>query len=184
MTVLGVVGSPRRNGNTDILVEEVLRGAMDGGLNVEKVFLNDLTIKPCQAICSDFCEKTGICKLEDDMIPLYTKLYESEAIVLGTPVYWAGPSAQLKTFIDRWFAFSHPPYLPKMKGKRVILIAPFEENDASVADPLVEMMIKSLDYLEMELSGKVLVTAGEKGAVKENSEAMKQAYTLGSELKR
>lgn len=182
MKVLGVVGSPRKGGNTEILVDEVLRGAGDAGSKVEKVFLNDLEIKPCQAACSDYCEERGDCRIDDDMSPLYRRLHECEVIVLGTPVYWYGPSAQFKAFMDRWFAIAHPKYVHKMRGKKFILIAPFEESDASTADPLVGMIMKSVNYLEAELSGKLLVTAGEKGAVKQNLEAMKRAYKVGSEL--
>ncbi len=183
MSVLGVVGSSRRGGNTDILVDEVLRGARNAGADVEKIFLNDLEIKPCQAECSDYCKKTGDCKINDDMSPLYGKLYDSDAIVLGTPVYWYGPSAQLKAFIDRWYAFSHPKYIHKMKGKKVVLVAPLEESDTSAADPLVDMIAKSLDYLEAEFHAKLPVSAEEKGAVKQNLEAMKQAYKIGLDLK-
>ena len=184
MKVLGVVGSPRKAGNTDILVDEVLRSAKDAGAEVEKIFLNDLAINPCQAECRDYCKKAGDCKIDDDMSPLYSKLYDSDAIVLGTPLYWYGPSAQLKAFIDRWYAFSHPKYIRKMKGKKVVLVAPFEESDISAADPLVGMLTKSLDYLEAEFHAKLLVPgAGEKGAVRQNLEAMNQAYTIGLGLK-
>ena len=183
MKVLGVVGSPRKGGNTDILVDEVLRGARETGGVVEKIFLNDLEIKPCQAECSDYCKKTGNCRINDDMSPLYSKLFQSDIIVLGTPVYWYGPSAQLKSFMDRWYVFSHPKYVRKMKGKKVVLVAPFEESDVSAADPLVGMFTRSLDYLEAEFHAKLLVTAGEKGAVKQNVEAMSQAYKIGLSLK-
>lgn len=183
MRVLGVVGSPRKGGNTDILVDEVLRGARDAGTDAEKVFLNDLEIKPCQATCSNYCRKTGDCKINDDMSPIYDKLFDSDALVLGTPVYWYGPSAQLKSFIDRWYAFSHPKYIHRMKGKRVVLVAPLEESDISVAQPLVSMIKKSLDYLEAKFHAKLVVSVGEKGAVKKNLKAMNQAYKIGLGLK-
>ena len=183
MRVLGVVGSPRKDGNTDILVDEVLRGAKDAGAEVEKIFLNDLEVKPCQAECSDYCKKKGYCKIRDDMSPLYGKLFDSDAIVLGTPVYWYGPSAQLKAFIDRWYAFSHPKYIRKMRGKRVVLIAPLEETDTAAAQPLVNMIRRSLGYLEARFHNKLIVSAGSKGAVRRNREAMKRAYRIGSRLK-
>jgi len=181
--VLGVVGSPRKGGNTDILVDEVLRGARDAGADVERIFLNDLEIRPCQAECSDYCRKTGDCKINDDMSQIYDKLFDSDALVLGTPVYWYGPSAQLKAFMDRWYAFSHPKYIHRMKGKRVVLVVPLEESDTSAADPLVGMIKKSLGYLEAEFHAKLLVSAGEKGAVKKNLKVMNQAYKIGLGLK-
>ncbi|MEM2942634.1 MAG: flavodoxin family protein [Candidatus Bathyarchaeia archaeon] len=183
MRVLGVVGSPRRGGNTEILVDEVLRAARDAGADVEKILLNELEIKPCRAECSDYCKRKGYCKIDDDMLPLYDKLFESDALVLGTPVYWYGPSAQLKAFIDRWYAFSHPKHIHRMKGKRVVLIAPLEETDTSAAKPLVDMIRKSLDYLEARFHSRMLVSAGEKGSVRANRKAMNRAYRIGSALK-
>lgn len=183
MKVLGVVGSPRKKGNTDILIDEALKGAETAGLKFEKIFLNDLEIKPCQAECSDYCKKRGYCKINDDMVPLYDKLFESDIIILATPVYWYGPSAQLKTFIDRWYAFCHPKHVQKMKGKKFVLIAPLEESDKSAAQHLVGMIKKSLDYLDSKLYAKLIVSAGEKGEVRKNEKAIKKAYKIGLKLK-
>ncbi len=183
MKVLGVVSSPRKEGNTDILVEEVLRGAREAGRETEKVFLNDLKISPCQSVCAEYCAKMGDCKIKDGMSPIYKTLIDSDPIILGTPLYWYGPSAQLKAFIDRWYAFSHPKYADRMKGKSLILVAAFEENDPSVAEGLVSMIDRSAKYLRCEFSKKLLVTAGAKGIVKKNPQAMKQAYDLGLGLK-
>ncbi|NIN64209.1 MAG: flavodoxin family protein, partial [Anaerolineae bacterium] len=83
--MLGFVGSPRRGGNTDILVDEVLRGAEEAGALVEKVTLTKLDIAPCRAC--DTCRKTGQCAQRDDMPALLEKMYHSQAWVLGTPIY-------------------------------------------------------------------------------------------------
>jgi multimeric flavodoxin WrbA len=179
MKVFGVVGSPRKNGNTDILVEEVLRSAQEKGSTTKKVFLSDLDIQPCKANCSNFCISKGECSINDDMTSLYTDLYESDIIIIGTPIYWYGPTAQVKAFIDRWYAFSHSDYVWKMKGKKFVLIAPFEESDLATADPCIAMLEKSLDYLKAELSERILVSVGEKGAIKQNVNVMKRAYNLG-----
>ncbi|MBS7623046.1 flavodoxin family protein [Candidatus Bathyarchaeota archaeon] len=118
------------------------------------------------------------------MVPLCDKLFDSDALVLDTPVYWYGPSAQLKAFIDRWYAFLHPRYIHKMKGKKVVLVAPLEESDTSAARPLVNMVKKSLDYLGAKLHAKLIVSVGIKGAVKKYREVMEQAYRIGLKLKR
>jgi len=178
-----VVGSPRKEGNTDLLVDEALRGAREAGRETEKIFLNDLRISPCQSVCTEYCEKTGDCKIKDDMSPIYSTLYDSDPVILGTPVYWYGPSAQLKAFIDRWYAFSHPKFAQRMSGKSLILIAAFEEPTSSAADGLVIMIDKTAKYLKCEFSKKLLVSAGAKGIVKQNPHAMKQAYDLGLGLK-
>jgi multimeric flavodoxin WrbA len=99
--MLGIVGSPRRGGNTEILVDEVLCGAEEAGALVEKVILSKLNIAPCRAC--DACRKTGQCAQRDDMPALLKKMERSQVWVLGTPVYWWGPTAQFKAFLDRWY---------------------------------------------------------------------------------
>ena len=183
MKVLGVIGSPRKNGNTEILVDEVLRGARDAGSAIEKIFLNELRIKPCQATCSQYCKTHGKCNIADDMSPLYDKLYDSDAIVLGTPVYWWGPSAQLKVFIDRWYAFCHPAFAKKFEGKKLVLVSPFEDSDITTPDHLVGMLKRSAEYMKMDFSDKLLVAAKEKGAVARDTKTMKEAYDIGARLK-
>jgi multimeric flavodoxin WrbA len=97
--------------------------------------LNDLKISPCQSTCVEYCKTKGRCKISDDMSGLYDKLYDTDAMVLGTPVYWWGPSAQMKLFIDRWYAFCHPGFAKKFEGKKLVLVAPFEDSAIST-DPI------------------------------------------------
>ena len=85
-SVLGIVGSPRRNGNTEILVDEFLKAAEENGAAVHKVILSKLDIGPCRAC--DSCRKSGKCVQKDDMEELATKMKNSDVLVLGTPVYW------------------------------------------------------------------------------------------------
>ena len=99
MKVLGIVGSPRRKGNTEVLVDEVLAGAAEVGISTEKVILTDLQISPCKAC--DACRKSENCLQEDDMMELLDKMGQCDVWVLGTPLYWWGPSAQFKVFLDR-----------------------------------------------------------------------------------
>jgi multimeric flavodoxin WrbA len=100
LQVLGIVGSPRKGGNTETLIDAVLSGAQEAGAWTEKVLLRDLEIGPCRAC--DACQRTGMCVQEDDMPALLEKMKHSSVWVLGTPVYWWGPTAQFKAFLDRW----------------------------------------------------------------------------------
>jgi multimeric flavodoxin WrbA len=97
--ILGLVGSPRKGGNTDTLVERVLEGAKSNMAEVEKVFLGDLNIHPCQGAFS--CEARKRCVLPDDMQPLYETLQKADGIVVGTPVYVGNASGPLVNFLDR-----------------------------------------------------------------------------------
>lgn len=100
--VLGIVGSPRKKGNTNAMVDAILEGAAMKGAGVEKVHLSKKKIKPCKA-CDACREGKGKCRQDDDMEELLALMKESDVWVFGTPVYWWGPTAQMKTFIDRWY---------------------------------------------------------------------------------
>ena len=123
--VIGFVGSPRRNGNTEILVEEVLAGAQEVGAQVEKIQLTQLNIGPCRGCGS--CKRTGKCAQDDDMAVLLEKMAESHVWVFGTPLYWWGPTAQFKAFMDRWYSAEGSMF----QGQRVILVIPFAAGSGS-----------------------------------------------------
>jgi multimeric flavodoxin WrbA len=87
-TTTRVVGSPRRNGNTHILVSKLLEGAQVEGALCDTLFLNDLHIRECDGCHT--CWKGNPCSKSDDMNAIYPKLIESDVIIFGTPVYWYG----------------------------------------------------------------------------------------------
>ena len=100
MYILGINGSPRTGGNTDILLDKALEGAKKKGARTEKVILNNLKMCPCQE-----CEKVrddGTCKIEDDFQPLYEKIKKSDAVILASPIFFGSLSAQTKIMIDRF----------------------------------------------------------------------------------
>jgi multimeric flavodoxin WrbA len=179
MRVLAVVGSPRKRGNTDLLVDALLRGAEEGGAIVEKVYLADKDIKPCDGC--DVCFTNGECVHDDDMVALYEKLLECEVWALGTPVYWWGPTAQMKAFIDRWY-FLTDQHRGALEGKRAVLVAPFGDDDPETARHLVGMFAAAFKYLKMDFAGQILVTASEKGEVASNAAALEEARSLGQRL--
>ncbi|MEJ2689362.1 MAG: flavodoxin family protein [Deltaproteobacteria bacterium] len=99
MRIFALNGSPRRGGNTQVLLEAVLEGVKEKGGEVEVIRLNDLTYRPCQN-CGG-CTKEGKCVLGDDMNPLYDKLLAADGIIVASPIYFYGVSAQTKAFLDR-----------------------------------------------------------------------------------
>jgi multimeric flavodoxin WrbA len=103
MKVLGIACSPRKRGNTEILVKEALAAARKAGAKTELVLVAGKTITPCDACAS--CRKTGVCKIKDDMQPIYQQLQMADAIIFGTPVYFCNVSAQAKTIMDRTYLF-------------------------------------------------------------------------------
>ena len=82
--IIGIVGSPRRNGNTEMLVDSIIQGAKEEGAQCQKVILKDLQIAPCRACNS--CTKTGSCIHQDDMDVLLTQMFDSDVLILGTQV--------------------------------------------------------------------------------------------------
>ena len=174
MRILGIVGSPRIGGNTEILVDQVLAGAEEAGGFIEKVILNKLNINPCQACNS--CYKIGQCVQKDDMIPLLEKMELSEIWVLGTPIYWWGPTAQFKAFLDRWYCPKHQEF----KGKRVILVIPLGGGHERYARHTVGLLTDVLNYLNMELVETVLAPGfNRRGEVKNNTNLLTKAYNAG-----
>ena len=180
MKVLGVVGSPRKGGNTDILVDRALSGAQEKGNTTQKIFLNDLIIKPCQACMS--CKKTGKCAIDDDMQKVYAQVLESDCLILGTPIYWLGVTAQMKIFIDRWYALLDANYNTKLKGKNAVIIAVCGAPETSMTDFTIQTFEKIFSFIGIELKGKITTSAREKSEILKNEIVLKEAFSLGSKL--
>jgi multimeric flavodoxin WrbA len=172
--VLGIVGSPRRGGNTEVMVDEVLAGAEEAGAHVEKVILAELAIAPCRAC--DTCAETGACAQHDDMQPLAEKMQRSEVWVLGTPVYWWGPSAQFKAFMDRWYGVEAEIF----RGRRVLVVMPLGSDDAYDARHAVGMIEDSVKYRKVESVETILAPGAYKlGEVRDFPEVLAAARRAG-----
>jgi multimeric flavodoxin WrbA len=171
--VLGIIGSPRRGGNTELLVEEVLAGAGEAGASTDKVILNELDILPCQA-CNG-CQESSECVQQDDMSALLEQMQRSQVWVLGTPVYWWGPTAQFKAFLDRWYGVSRAVFV----GRRVVLVVPLG-GGGRYARHTVGMLTDVMDYLGIELVAAVLApgTSG-RGTVRDRAGVMATARQAG-----
>jgi multimeric flavodoxin WrbA len=106
MKILGLSGSPRKNGNTVNLLTLALNGAREEGAEVELYSVAGKDIKPCDAC--NACNKTGECIIKDDMQTVFDKLISADGIIFGTPVYFYGMTAQLKAIMDRTIALGGP----------------------------------------------------------------------------
>lgn len=99
MKAIGIVGSPRKNGNTEILTQHTLEAIEEEGLDIELVRLAGRDIRPCNACM--VCRDEERCPIDDDLFPLYARIKEAEAIILATPVYYGSATALLKAFMER-----------------------------------------------------------------------------------
>jgi multimeric flavodoxin WrbA len=177
MQITALMGSPRRTGNTDLLVDQVLKGAESRGYSGEKIYLYDYHISPC--LDCRGCKKGNFsCTLEDGMLEIYSRLSDADVIVFGTPVYWYGPTGKMKLLIDRLRPFIASK---KLQRKRGILVSPSEEG-ASCCGPMVEMFRMSFGYLGMELAGSLLAKAYERGEIRAQPEELRRAWELGASL--
>ncbi len=179
--ILGVVGSPRKKGNTHILVDTILDGAAKEGAATELLFLSGFDIRECNGC--HVCWKKGKCAKKDDMNGLYPKVIESNVIIFGTPVYWYGPTALMKGFIDRFVYFNCDKNRAGVKGKRGVIAVPFEDDDPETAAGLVTFFQKSFTYLEMNLAGQILVPGvTRKGEIAKKKDCLSEAFQLGKSL--
>jgi multimeric flavodoxin WrbA len=187
MLVLGIYGSPRKGGNTELLLKELLRGSQNAGAEIEEVFLRDLKVSPCLEIYA--CKKNGQCPIPDDMQSLYPKLVETDALVLASPIFFYAVSAHAKAFIDRCQAMWARKYLlkqpisPGKPHRRGVFLSVGGSKGSKVFDwPLLTMKY-FFDSLDMTFYRSLLFqNIDAKGDILEHPTAMAEAYALGEEL--
>jgi len=188
MKVLGILGSPRIKGNSDILLDQALKGARDAGARVEKIPLVRKKISGC--IDCKKCNKTGRCVIDDDMQEILPKVVEADAIVHSCPVYFWSMTSQMKAYLDRWCSLFdakwdwHAQYAPRMKGKRVGLITVCGDPHVSTADPVVHSFVKTVDFGAMTWLGLVQASAAAKGEIAGNEAMLRKAHELGRKAAR
>lgn len=177
MNILVLTGSPRKNGNTEIMAEEFIKGARDAGHTVTKFSTGAMDIHPCIA-CESCLRNDGKCFRQDDMQKIYPVIEESDMIVLASPVYWYSLTAQLKTAIDRFYAYL-------LKGFRIkysALLLNAHDGSPSVLDTAVSNYKQIISYTGWEDKGIITVNGMEtKGDMKKASE-LAEVYKLGKSL--
>jgi multimeric flavodoxin WrbA len=109
-----LIGSPRKNGSTDILAREAGRGLEDKGIDTTRVYLNDLKMRGCQACY--YCKKHDVaeCAVKDEMQQIHQLMKESDGIIVATPIYFSSVTAQTKAWLDRLFPYIGMDLTPKM----------------------------------------------------------------------
>ncbi len=188
MKVMGIAGSPRRGGNTDILLEQSLEGARSGGAETETIVISDLDISPC--LHCDGCLEEGRCVINDDMQSVYTKLREADRIILASPMFFMGLTAQTKALIDRCQALWVIKYVLKQPltmnsdGERKGLFLSvggtgYKENFDSPRPILKSWMA----VIDVKYTGELTYSKiDEKGAVKDHPTALRDAFEAGKKL--
>jgi len=188
MKVLGIYGSPRKGGNTDILLDEALKGAAEAGAEVSTIRCCDLKMSGCQE-CGG-CDKTGQCVVNDDMQSVYPMLEQADAIILASPIFFYSITSQAKALIDRCQAAwckrmlnKAPERRRSYDGGRGYLICVGATKGGNVFEGAKLVAKYFYDALDMSFEGGVFVKSVEgKGAIVDHPDAMKEAYDFGGEV--
>lgn len=169
--------SPRKGGNSDTLCDEFMRGALEAGNQVEKIFLKDKQINYCTG-CSACSMYNKPCPQEDDASEVVGKMIDADVIVMATPVYFYTMSAQMKTLIDRCCA----RYL-EMKNKQFYFIVSAAEPDIPMMKRTIDGFRGFLDCLEEPRECGVIygVGAWKLGEINDKP-SMKEAYETGKKI--
>jgi len=187
LRVLGIAGSPRRGGNTDLLLAEVMKGAASRGAEVKTIILNDLKITPCQHC--DACLETGRCKYQDDMQMVYQELEQADRIVLASPIQFMGLTAQVKAMIDRCQALWARKYVLKLpplgdrRERKGVFISVGGRRIANLFEPALATVKTLFRILDITYTGELLFPGiDEKGAIAKHPDALRQAFLAGQKL--
>ena len=180
-SILGIIGSPRKDGNTNKLVSKIIEGSKSKGAETNIINLRKVLINECDGCHT--CWRGLECSKNDDMNNIYPHIIKADIIIFGTPVYWYGPTALMKAFLDRFVYFNCPENRTKIRGKKAIIVIPFEEENLATAEPLIMMFEKSFEYLEIQLVKKIIVPGvGDKGDVLKKVDVLEECLNLGKNL--
>jgi len=186
--ILAVYGSPRRKGNTSLLLKEAVRGARDAGAHIDEVVLRDLRMSPCLEIYG--CAKTGRCIMQDDFQGLYDRLLACEGLMLASPIFFYTVSAHTKILMDRCQSLWVKKYWlekGKSKTKNAHRKGLFISVGATKGKKLFEGTLLSIRYffdvLDMELWRSLLYRNLDfEDDVLKHPEYLEEAYRSGKEL--
>lgn len=188
MKVLGILGSPRKGGNTELLLEEALKGAEAEGAEIERLRLTDYNIIPCKECLA--CYRDGNCIILDDMAKIYPKLLEADIIILASPIFFYGVTAWAKALIDRcqalWarkYQLKDPAFGKEGKRRKGFFISTGGTKGQRVFDGAILTAKYFFDVLNAEYEGELVIREVDaKGDILKHPETLRQAFEAGRRL--
>lgn len=187
--VLAFAGSPRRHGNSELLLDWVLASmSTEREVSIEKIALTEADINPCRGC--NACEKLNKCIQHDGMDIYHDKIVEADCIILSSPIYCMGIASQPKALIDRAQVFRSRKYVlrlpivpPERKGKRLgVFLATAGQKWSYVFDaavPSVKCFFHVIDIKDADISYLMVNGVDEKGAIENHPSAKTDAENLG-----
>lgn len=184
MKAIVLIGSPRLGGNTDLLADAFLEGVVSAGGEGEKIYLDQLNLRPIGEVGDIKAERVDV-RADDDFLPTLHQVLAADILVFGSPVYWQGVTAQLKCFVDRWSAYYVSPLLVEgMRGKVFAALVPHAAPDSEHHHWVTEPLKVWAGHFAAIYAGHVAVAVGPKGAVANCPEVLALARALGLECVR
>ena len=179
MKVIGIVGSPRKEGNTELLTAHTLRAISEEGLDTELIRLAGLDIGPCNACMS--CKDEERCTIEDDLFPIYLRMKEADGIILASPVYFGSATAQIKALMDRvgYISLAHgKPFTGKVGGALVVARRAgknFTFAQLTYWFQILGFFIPGSTYWNVAIGREI-------GTVEEDEEGLRTAWNFGKNV--
>lgn len=187
MKIIAFLGSPRKDGNTELLLKEAVRGIEGAGFSVDIFNLNLMNISPCQN-CGG-CDETGECIIKDDMDKIYDAIRSADRIIIASPIFFFGLSAQTKIMIDRCQSFWCEKYLLKKpipegrygrKGLLMVVGGMKREIGIQCSEATAKAFFRTVNIPGHSILSFLGVDA--KGAILKHPTAMTDAHNAGKEL--
>lgn len=189
--VIAFCGSPRKKGNTSILIDEVLKGAESRGANTEKVMINSLKITPCSGCrrCHDQL-LPEYCSIKDEMTPLYDKILNADCVIIGFPIYTARECGQIAVFFDRLDGLIGPGFKSRIQErKRGMIIATWGYPNIDAYEHIIENHLMLLSIYNIEPVEAIAASGFEgiyhglnqekKGVILDHPELLRVAFEAG-----
>jgi len=187
LRIMALFGSPRRRGNSDLLLEEVLRGIGEKEAEIQRLYLSEVDISPCRE-CRK-CEERGECVINDQMQEIYSQLLAANAVILASPIFFYGLTAQAKAFIDRCQALWARRYVLKMENRRKTkakgwFVAVGATRGGQLFQGAALTVRYFFDALNVEYTGELFFRGVEKkGEILGRPSALRQAFELGRQIR-
>ena len=190
MKAIALNGSPRRGGNTDILLAEAIRGLKEQGSDVTTYNLDTLNLRPC--LNCGKCDDAGLCVVKDDMQTIHQEIRSADRIIVASPIFFFSVSAQTKIMIDRCQAFWAEKYVRKKPvpagafGRKglLLLVGGMKRNEKNVGFECSEATVRAF-FRTVNVQEHVTLAydgVDEKGAITKHATALAEAYEAGKAL--